>query len=488
MEVIGIPFNIKKAKELLNEKYKERKRIYSNIFENGKVKEAVNFINNKNYKKAMEQYNKKVQDKLQQGEEFKGKKPDKALGKYGSINFNVEFNPNSTDHKRVLFLEVLGLKPLKETSAGLVSVDSETCIKWAEENPKIDILNYFSKVAKLEKEITSFYEPYIRKSENSIDGRIRGFYRISGTISGRISMTDVNILQVPRDSDFKYFLGYPEDSEYFVIGDDITNLEGNQLTLISKDEALMKIREEAEGDGHSWLGINLANLGIELFKDIKGLDNSKLEDIKYVKKNYPNLRHIAKTANFSCIFGISGMGLARDLGIPKTDGEAIVDGFWETHKQAKEFFDSRELKAKKEGYVDLIGGAKLLTPDANHSDIKIQSKSIKSSNNATIQSGSWITHRAMINICNIAYEKGWDLKPLTPWHDACYFQCHKDILFEASQVIQKEMERPFMENQIYNLEGLPELGKSLKGGCELKGTLEEKLEIYNKFKKDNKIE
>lgn len=67
------------------------------------------------------------------------------------------------------------------------------------------------------------------------------------------------------------------------------------------------------------------------------LDNTNAEHIKLFKEKYPKLRHIAKTANFSCIFSISGGGLASDLGIPYDDGCAIVDGFWNTHSGLKNF-------------------------------------------------------------------------------------------------------------------------------------------------------
>lgn len=467
MQVLGIPFNIKKAKEILLEKIKARDIILEEVINDSFVKSAQNLINKNNFDKAMKVYEGKVAEARLKGKEFKGKIPKLEDGKYGSINFNIEFNPNSTDHKRVLAFDILKLPIISKTLAGLPSADGDSFIKWAEKNTSIPILNVFSKLAKLEKEITGFYEPYIQKAENSRDGRLRGFYRINGTISGRISMTDINILQVPRESEFKYLLGFPEDSDYFIVNSDVTNLEGSQLTLMSLDEGLLDIDKYAKGDGHSFLAINLANLRVELFKALKGLDNKKIEDIKFVKEKYPNLRHFAKTANFSCIFGISGKGLARDLGISSTDGEAIVDGFWKTHKQAKEFFDRQEVKAIKHGYVDLIGGGKLLTPDADDIDRGVKSKAIRSSNNATIQSGSYITHIAMINIVNKARELGLDMQPITPWHDCCYYSVHRKDLVQASNLIQIEMERDFMENQLFPLISKPDIGKSFKGGFEV---------------------
>lgn len=470
MEVLGMPFDLEKAKEKLNEKYKLRDEMLESLQEDSFVKSAEKKIIQANFDKAMVIYNKKVEEAKAKGKEFKGKMPDLEEGKYGTIKFDIKFNPNSTDHRRVLAFDVLKLRKISDTPAGLPSADGESFIAWSEMRPDISILSIFSKLAKMEKEITGFYEPYITKAGNARDGRVRGFYRINGTISGRISMSDINILQVPRDSDFKYLIGFPKESDYYIVGSDVTSLESNVLTLFSLDQGLLDINEYTGGDGHSFLAISLGNLGVDLFKELKGLNNKDIKDIKYVKDNYPKLRHYAKTANFSCIFGISGRGLARDLGIPDEDGEAIVNGFWKTHKQAKEYFDKQEKKSMEDGYVDLIGGLKLFTPDSLSEDKSLKGKSFKSSNNATIQSSSWVTHRAMIDTFNIARENKWDIQPLTPWHDASYYQVHKKDLLNACCLIQQRMEKDFIPNQLYSLISKPEIGKTIKGGYELDTT------------------
>ena len=487
MTLLGVPFDLTKAKLWREDKVKRLNELNTLLLSDEAILKTQSKIVSINYKKAMLAYGKKVSEALGKGKEFKGKKPSLEDGKYGSISFDVVFNPNSTEHKRILFFDTLGLKSLKKTEAGLTSVDGDTAIQLAKANPDIQCLGLFSEIAKLTKELSSFYDPYIEMAENSLDGRIRGSFRINGTISGRLSQTSPNLLQVPSSSDFKYLLSFPEDSDYFILGSDITNLEGNLATMLSGDKALYEIKDYADGDAHSYLGINLTNKGVGLFSKCKeGLDNTNPDDIAFFKDNYPKERKIAKQANFSCIFGIGGMGLAMDLGISREDGQEIVDGFWETHYGLKEFFNKAEQEAIEKGCVELFGGLFLLTPDANHPDTGIKSQSLRSSNNAKIQSGSRVTHDANVWFANKAKEEGLDAYPILEIHDALYAVAHRKDLPRACILLEQAMCLPFMENQPYLLQSPVELGKSLKGGYEVRGKDEaEKIKFCEEWLKEH---
>ena len=474
MTLLGVPFDLGKAREWRDMKLDRLSELNSQLLADDAIIKTQEKLNAINFKKAKLAYDKKVSEASVKGKEFKGKKPNLEDGKYGSINFDIAFNPNSTDHKRVLFFDTLGLKSTKKTEAGLSSVDGDTAIQLAKDNPDIKCLGLFSEIAKLTKELSSFYDPYIEMAETSLDGKIRGSFRINGTISGRLSQTSPNLLQVPSSSDFKYLLSFPEDSDYYILGSDIQNLEGNLATILSGDKALYEIKDYADGDAHSYLGINLTNKGVGLFSKCKeGLDNTNAEDIAFFKDNYPKERKIAKQANFSCIFGIGGTGLAMDLGISREDGQEIVDGFWETHYGLKEFFNKAEQEAMEKGCVELFGGLFLLTPDANHEDGGIKSQSMRSSNNAKIQSGSKVTHDANIWFANKAREEGIDALPILEIHDALYVMTHKKDLPRACILLEQAMCLPFRENQPYLLQSPVELGKSLKGGYEVRGKDEE---------------
>ena len=51
-------------------------------------------------------------------------------------------------------------------------------------------------------------------------------------------------------------------------------------------------------------------------------------------------RNAAKAVNFGIVYGISGFGLAANLGIPRKEAEAYIRGYFERYAGVKRFIDS----------------------------------------------------------------------------------------------------------------------------------------------------
>jgi hypothetical protein len=217
------------------------------------------------------------------------------------------------------------------------------------------------------------------------------------------------------------------------------------------------------------------------------LDNTNIEHIKFFKANYPKLRAYAKTANFACLFGIGGAAIAADLGIDYTDGCQIVAGFWETHYGLREYFDKQQQQAIEKGFVQTEDlGLCLLTPDANSDDGGIASASHRTSNNFGIQSYSFITHKANVWLCKKFAEEGLDAKVITEIHDCVYVEAHKKDLARATVLCEIAMTLPFRDEQPFLLESPAEVGRTMKGGYEIKGeSEEEKLAKVEEWLKSN---
>ena len=489
MSLNGIPFNLKLAEEWKIKKEAELEELIVKLNSDPMILKTEELLNEANFKKALLAYDKKVSEAQAKGKTFSGKKPCLEDGKYGSISFDIKFNSGSAEHKRQLFFNVLGLKPLKDTATGATSVDSETATKLAKANPNIEVLGLFEGIAKYQKELSSFYIPYIEMSKSSIDGRIRGSYRINGTISTRLSQTSPNILQIPSKSDFKYLISHPEDSDYYIVGCDVSSLESNIATMLSGDKAMYQIRDYAKSDAHSYLCINLKNMGVELFQSITedNLDSTNIEHIELIKSKYPKLRGIAKTINFSAIFGIGASALASDLGLSFKQGEELLEGFWSTHYGLRDYFERQAQHAKEKGYVVIEDlGFCLLTPDADNEDLGKASASARSSNNFTIQGYAYITHKANIWINKKIREENLDVKVITTIHDCIYLEAHKKDLARASVLAEQAMTLPFRKNQEFMLDSPPEIGRTMKGGFEIKGnSVEEKMQKVEEWLREN---
>lgn len=447
MEWRGIPFDLNRAKKELKELCVERTELENSIKIDPAVKKTEKLLSNIQLKKDVGIYNKKVEDRKAQGKEFKGKVPDSK---------EVEFNANSNNHIQKLLYEVIGMKVESLTASGAPSTDGETIKKFAKDFPEIEVLSKFDKVFKLTKEITSFYEPYIEQAQNSIDGRIRGFIKLNGTVSGRISQTDVNILQVPRESDFKKLLSFTEEEGKCIVGADFSNLEGNYATILTGDKGFLNQRKYAGNDGHSYNAIIVS-------PELQHLDSKNPEHIKFVKENHPKLRQKIKSFSFQTLYLASHYGIAYNLGIPLDEAETMWKKFWEDHKELNEWYEEGRKFMEEHEYIELTGGLILNTPGINSIDEKEARQAYRTASNARVQSGAYYTHDSMHRIMfRCKTENIEEVYPIIAIHDASYFECLSKDKEKVGKIIEEEMTREFMENQLFPLEAESEWGLSLK--------------------------
>ena len=65
-----------------------------------------------------------------------------------------------------------------------------------------------------------------------------------------------------------------------------------------------------------------------------------------------DMRRKAKTANFGIIYGISVFGLAERMGVSRQEAKELIDGYFETYPQVKEYMDKSIQVARENGYVE----------------------------------------------------------------------------------------------------------------------------------------
>ena len=78
-----------------------------------------------------------------------------------------------------------------------------------------------------------------------------------------------------------------------------------------------------------------------------------------------DMRRKAKTANFGIIYGISVFGLAERMGVSRQEAKELIDGYFETYPQVKEYMDKSIRVAREQGYVETIFHRKRFLPDIN---------------------------------------------------------------------------------------------------------------------------
>jgi DNA polymerase-1 len=182
---------------------------------------------------------------------------------------------------------------------------------------------------------------------------------------------------------------------------------------------------------------------IEAFRtgeDIHAATAAKIYSIplEHVSKD---MRRKAKTANFGIIYGISVFGLSERLKIPRSEAKELIDGYFATYPQVKDYMIASIQSAKSNGYVETIFKRKRFLPNIYSHNAIVRGYAERNAINAPIQgSAADIIKMAMVNIHRRFQEKSLKSKMLLQVHDELNFNVYKDEKETVKQIVIEEME------------------------------------------------
>jgi len=288
----GAPFNMPKAKELKEKHEKRLIQIEQLIKENEYIKMAEKRLSKKQWEKALEAYNKKVQTAKAKGKEFKGKAPEKEKGKYGSIVYDVSFSTTSPIHMKTLFFEVLKFPVLsKSKTTGEPALGKDNLATYFKMKPELSIIKLFDEKAKIGKVLTTYLNNWIEKVTASYDGRLHASFNPL-TTSARYKGSDGNLLNIPKGKGLKELLESDYKNGWCTLALDYKSLEERLGLLLHQDKAKLALRDKNISDFHS---LNACIIDKALGRgELAHLDMFNPKDLKKVKANFSKRRSEAK--------------------------------------------------------------------------------------------------------------------------------------------------------------------------------------------------
>ena len=156
------------------------------------------------------------------------------------------------------------------------------------------------------------------------------------------------------------------------------------------------------------------------------------------------MRRKAKTANFGIIYGISVFGLAERMNVSRQEAKELIDGYFETYPQIKEYMDKSIQVARENGYVETIFHRKRFLPDINSRNAVVRGYAERNAINAPIQgSAADITKVAMSLIYQRIQSNNLKAKMILQVHDELNFsvpEAEKEII---QKIVIEEMERAY---------------------------------------------
>ena len=178
--------------------------------------------------------------------------------------------------------------------------------------------------------------------------------------------------------------------------------------------------------------------------DIHAATAAKIYKIDNKRNVTADMRRKAKTANFGIIYGISVFGLAERMAFPDKNAKELIDGYFETYPQVKEYMDKSIQVAREQGYVETIFHRKRFLPDINSRNGVVRGYAERNAINAPIQgSAADIIKVAMAHIYQRFQAYNLKAKMILQVHDELNFsvpEAEKEII---QKIVIEEMERAY---------------------------------------------
>ena len=324
------------------------------------------------------------------GKELDGKMRDTllALSKYAPIGFN----PDSTKHKQAFLFNKkreggLGLKPFKETKGGSPSVDEESLRRLESKHPALTLLLQWSETQKLKSTYVDGLLPKLSK------GRLHPSYNLHRTATGRLSASNPNLQNIPRESSIRSLFTAPEG--YTLMVADYDQIELRVMAMFSKDPELIYIFNND-------IDIHAGAAALLFGKDVSEVTSDE--------------RQIGKGVNFLTAYGGGYQKLARTTGIPEDRAKYMINRYYEQFAGLTQWKRHIISQARAKGYVKTLTGRRRRLPDIKSLDDEKRSRAERQAINAVVQgSAADICKIAMIDIEKAL--RGTDTRMLVQVHD-----------------------------------------------------------------------
>ncbi|MCR4765357.1 MAG: DNA polymerase I [Bacteroidaceae bacterium] len=344
---------------------------------------------------------------------------EKEIYQLANGKFNISSPKQVGD---ILFKDMKLVEKPKKTKTGQFVTSEEVLESLRHKHPIVGkILEYRGL-----KKLLSTYIDALPALINPRTGRIHTSFNQAVTSTGRLSSSNPNLQNIPvRDDDGKEirkcFIPDP-GCEFFSA--DYSQIELRIMAHLSGDENM-----------------------IDAFKndyDVHAATAAKIYKVSMEDVN-KDMRRKAKTANFGIIYGISVFGLAERMGVDRNEAKQLIEGYFKTYPQIKEYMNNSIEKARETGFVETIFHRKRYLPDINSKNATVRGYAERNAINAPIQgSAADIIKVAMAKIYQRFQDYNLKAKMILQVHDELNFSVPISEKELVEKIVMDEMEHAYL--------------------------------------------
>jgi len=329
------------------------------------------------------------------------------------------FNISSPQQLGKVLFEDLGLPaPVKYGKGKVISTAADVLETLAADFEIVrKVLEY--------RQLTKLKGTYVDALPALIDpatGRLHTSFNAAGAATGRLSSSNPNLQNIPIRTELGREIRaafVPQDGWKLVVAD-YSQIELRLLAHMSGDELLVEAFRNGE-DIHT-----------RTAAEVMGIDPLMVT---------PDLRREAKAVNFGIVYGISGFGLAAQLGISRAEAEKYIKNYFARYTGVRRFLDETIAQVRQTGVTRTLFGRERPIPDMNSRNVNARGFAERTAVNSPLQgTAADLIKLAMVRIDTALESGGYSSRMLLQVHDELVFECPPGEVDSISALVKREME------------------------------------------------
>jgi DNA polymerase-1 len=256
-------------------------------------------------------------------------------------------------------------------------------------------------------------------------GRIHASFNQVVAATGRLCCGDPNLQNIPiRTEEGREIRSafLPDPPDWFLVTADYSQIELRVLAHFSCDATLRRAFAEGQ-DIHALVA-----------GQVHGVATSEVT---------PEMRRRAKAVNFGVIYGQSAFGLAKSLGISKSEAAAFIEAYFARYPGVEAFLAETLDACHRRGYVTTILGRRReiagVRAERDRSLRQLQLPERTAVNTVVQGSAADLIKLAMIAVDRRIRERGLKSRLLLQIHDELVFETPADELVPLTDLVTVEM-------------------------------------------------
>jgi DNA polymerase-1 len=275
------------------------------------------------------------------------------------------------------------------------------------------------------RQLTKLKGTYLDALPAQIDartGRLHTSFNQAGAATGRLSSSNPNLQNIPM----RTALGREIRAAFIP-------REGWKLLVADYSQIELRLLAHLSDDP----------LLVEAFRNGEDIHTRTASEVLGVPPMLitPDARRDAKAVNFGIVYGISGFGLAQQLGIARAEAEKYIKNYFARYAGVRAFIDRTIAEVRQTGVTRTLFGRERPIPDINSRNANARGFAERTAVNSPLQgTAADLIKLAMVRIDRLLTEGGYRSSMLLQVHDELVFECPPQELDAMSALVKREME------------------------------------------------